>query len=104
MLLNLFVNAAEAMPNGGCLRVSVDASAGSAVKIAVADSGPGIPLAARSRIFEPFYTTKPQGAGIGLAAASRDAEQHRGRLSLLENTEGATFVVELPLAEVPIDR
>jgi signal transduction histidine kinase len=103
MFLNLFVNAAEAMPTGGRLRVTVDAS-DSMAKITVADSGPGVPVAFRGRIFEPFYTTKPQGAGIGLAAATRDAEQHRGRLSLLENTEGATFIVELPVARMPSER
>ena len=108
MLLNLFVNAAEAMPTGGCLSVttsqSADTTGAMMVRIAIADSGPGIPATERSRIFEPFYTTKAQGAGIGLAAAARDAEQHRGHLALLENSEGAsgaTFVVDLPVARIP---
>jgi signal transduction histidine kinase len=106
MLLNLLMNAAEAMPNGGTLRVNVErkiTEASPLVRVIIRDTGLGVPAAARTRIFEPFFTTKPQGAGLGLATAARDAEQHQGRLTLLDDGDrgGAAFEVELPLLTGP---
>jgi PAS domain S-box-containing protein len=65
MLLNLALNARDAMPSGGALRISTRAH-GDVVELEVADSGGGIDALARERIFEPFYTTKKEGRGVGL--------------------------------------
>jgi CheY-like chemotaxis protein len=69
------------------------------IQIRIADNGPGVPPALRSRIFEPFVSTKPAdaGAGLGLSICRKIAADHGGRLWLEPTTEGATFVLELPL-------
>jgi signal transduction histidine kinase len=105
VFLNLFLNAADAMQAGGRLRVwteSGEAEARSAViRVHVADDGEGVPPELRERIFQPFYSTKPNGSGIGLPLALQTVEAHQGRLWLEQRSElerGAEFVVELPLA------
>lgn len=106
VLLNLILNAAEALERGGRVRVLttlVDSAVGRVIQVRVSDDGPGVPVAARESIFEPFYSTKRHGSGLGLAIAARDVESHQGRLSLAEHPGelgGATFVVELPLASI----
>jgi signal transduction histidine kinase len=104
VFLNLFLNAAEAMPDGGTLSVSTetrDASQGHApaVRVRVADEGPGVAPELRDRIFEPFFSTKEEGVGFGLALAQHAVEEHDGTLTLDDGADsGAVFVVELPLA------
>jgi len=106
VFLNMFLNAAEAMPGGGRLSVSTErasAAPGSRgiIRVRVADTGFGVPAAARERIFEPFYSTKQQGTGFGLPVALRTVEEHGGRLRLAHDDSrgrGAAFLVELPLA------
>lgn len=102
--LNLFLNAAEAMPGGGRLRVATACNgaggAATAIRVSVADTGPGVPEEVRSRIFQPFFSTKPQGTGFGLSVALRTVEEHGGKLELAADPgaeSGAVFVVELPL-------
>ncbi|MFQ5633817.1 MAG: PAS domain-containing sensor histidine kinase [Gammaproteobacteria bacterium] len=71
----------------------------SGVEIRVADDGPGVPEEQRERIFEPFFTSRPDGTGLGLAVARSVAEAHHGRLDLATDAgPGATFVLRLPLA------
>jgi signal transduction histidine kinase len=104
VFLNLFLNAAEAMPDGGTLNVSTETRAaiqGQAptVRVSVADEGPGVSPELRERIFEPFFSTKKEGVGFGLALAQHAVEKHEGTLALEDGAEdGAVFVVELPLA------
>jgi signal transduction histidine kinase len=104
--LNLFLNAAEAMPTGGTLSVSTEALTtrpGSCgiISVRIADTGSGVPAPVRERIFEPFYSTKPQGTGFGLPVALRTVEEHGGRLRVADDDgpgRGAAFLVELPLS------
>jgi len=107
ILLNLIINARQAMPNGGRLRIDVreNESTGTA-EIRVADSGLGIPPERLRLIFEPFYTTKlPDehghgGTGLGLSVCRQIIEQHHGRIRVESVAgKGSTFTVKLPLHE-----
>jgi signal transduction histidine kinase len=99
-LVNLFLNALQAMPKGGELRVRADAAtvAGQpAAQIVIRDTGPGVPPDARQRIFQPFFTTKATGTGLGLAVVKRIIEGHRGDIALADATPGAEFRLRIPL-------
>ena len=95
-LLNVMLNAGEASPEGGVVQVDVERN-GAAVRVRVRDSGPGVPADQRERVFEPFYTTKPSGTGLGLALAQRTVEEHGGTIRVEDVDRGASFVIELPL-------
>jgi len=95
VLLNLFLNARDAMPDGGELSVAVRESHGR-IELAVQDTGAGIRPEDLPRIFEPFFTTKERGTGLGLAVARRIAEEHGGSLSV-ESRGGAGTVFRLAL-------
>jgi PAS domain S-box-containing protein len=99
-LLNLVLNAAQAM--GGHGRVSVTlGQSGNVAVIQVRDNGPGIPLDIRNQVFEPFFTTKARGGGLGLPIARRTAELHGGSLTLECPESGGTVVtMKLPLRPV----
>jgi signal transduction histidine kinase len=95
-LLNLVRNAVEAMAAGGTLTVSAEARR-SGSRICVADTGPGIPPAARRRVFQPFYTTRARGTGLGLPVTRALVTAMGGRLRLeSEVGKGTTFTVILP--------
>jgi two-component system, LuxR family, sensor histidine kinase DctS len=100
--LNILRNASDAMPNGGAIRVASDEATahGRLVnRVRIEDRGPGVAPADRERIFSPFFTTKTEGSGLGLALAHRTVEEHHGRLWVEEPEDGgpgAAFVVELP--------
>jgi two-component system NtrC family sensor kinase len=104
VLLNLSLNACEAMPDGGKLRIATSAQEGK-VSITVADTGHGIKKEHLGRIFDPFFTSKPvgKGTGLGLSVTHGIVEQHEGTIEV-ETTEGegSTFTVKLPaLAAAP---
>jgi signal transduction histidine kinase len=96
VLLNVVLNAIEASPSGG---VEVEARRiGDAVELSVADRGPGVPASARNRVFDPFYSTKTRGTGLGLAVSKQIIDEHQGRIRLLNRRGGGTrVVIELPI-------
>jgi signal transduction histidine kinase len=99
VLLGLLSNAAEATGPGGDVWLEVEA-AGAGVELAVADSGPGVPIEMRARIFEPFFTTRARGTGLGLAVARQIVEAHGGRIDVGDRPGGgARFTIWLPPAE-----
>ena len=100
-LLNIVVNAIEAMPQGGTLKVE-SGVAGDHALITITDSGPGIPPEVRDNIYNLYFTTKPQGSGIGLAMTFRIVQLHDGKINFTsEPGKGTSFTVELPLATEP---
>jgi signal transduction histidine kinase/HAMP domain-containing protein len=95
-LLNIVLNGCQAMPSGGELKVTPNAGPRH-VELEIADQGVGIPPAARARIFSLYYTTKPNGTGIGLAMAFRIVQLHNGSIDFSsELNRGTTFRVSLP--------
>jgi signal transduction histidine kinase len=97
-LLNLELNAVEAMPQGGTLRLSLTQKENRDVIIRVSDTGVGIPLGAESKVFDPFFTTKEQGTGLGLSIAHSVVKNHGGTISVVNNDGGGTtFILTLPL-------
>jgi len=102
VILNLLTNAIDATPAGGRIGVTTRAVPGrSEVEIAVADTGAGIPAADRQRIFEPFFSTKESGRGMGLGLfiTAQIVREHEGRIEVeSEEGRGSTFRVVLPVA------
>jgi CheY-like chemotaxis protein len=119
VLINLIVNARDAMPDGGLLTIrsapcevsaeeagsNPDARAGSFACLSVADTGCGIDAAMLNRIFEPFFTTKPmgKGTGMGLAMVYGIVKQHQGWITVSSQLgKGSVFRIFLPLSKEPI--
>lgn len=99
-LLNLVLNAAQALQGAGTITVATTARPGGMVEVQVRDTGPGIPPEIREQVFEPFFTTKTRGGGLGLPIAQRTAELHGGSLSVACPPEGGTvFTLVLPRDE-----
>jgi two-component system NtrC family sensor kinase len=102
VLMALLLNALDAMEGGGRLTVRTGPAHGDEVAIEVQDTGVGIARGEQSKIFEPFYTTKPpgRGTGLGLSICYGIVEQHRGRIELESQPgRGAVFRVLLPATE-----
>jgi signal transduction histidine kinase len=101
VFLNMIVNAAEAMRDGGRLRIESRADS-EHVQVSFADNGPGIAPEDLAHIFEPFYTTKEAGTGLGLAVSYNIIESHGGVIGVESVPgHGTTFTVRLPVAPVP---
>jgi len=108
VLSNLVVNADQAMPEGGTVRVRarnlprdtalpVDLPARRYVEITISDEGKGIPEELLHRVFDPYFTTKPQGSGLGLTTSESIVRKHDGRLTVDSPPgQGATFTLYLP--------
>jgi signal transduction histidine kinase len=102
ILSNLIVNAIEAMPDGGRVLVLLTRE-GERVVLAITDDGAGVSEEHRTKLFHPFFTTKPSGTGLGLAIVERRAVELGGEVSCespVANGRGARFVVRLPIADV----
>jgi PAS domain S-box-containing protein len=99
-VLNLVVNAVQAMAGGGRLTVRTFVEGCFAVA-EVEDTGPGIPEVIRDRVFEPFFTTKATGTGLGLPVVRRIVEGHGGELRLRTGPGGTCFSICFPLAPAP---
>ena len=97
-VVNLVDNAVAATPPGGVVSIRASVEEGLA-RVVVADDGPGIPAEERDLVFEPTFSTKAHGFGLGLSITSRIAAEHRGRVVLEENSpHGCRFVLEWPAA------
>jgi PAS domain S-box-containing protein len=94
-VLNLVVNALEAMPGGGSLTLSAAVTDGR-LQIEVEDTGQGIPPEIQSHIFGPYFTTKTRGSGMGLALVEKLVRQHGGRVDFGTGPEGTSFRITLP--------
>jgi signal transduction histidine kinase len=96
--LNVAVNALEAMPRGGRLTLEARRD-GTQARIAVRDTGPGIPAATLQRVYDPDFTTKDGGSGIGLHVARAVVELHGGEIGVeSEPGRGTDVLVVVPLA------
>ena len=96
VLVNLFLNALDAMPRGGELRVELEAGEREC-RLRVRDTGPGIAPEVAERLFTPFASTKPTGTGLGLSLSRRIVEEHGGTITAASRPEGgACFTITLP--------
>jgi signal transduction histidine kinase len=101
ILSNLVVNAIDAAPQGGQVKLEVAQKDGKCV-LSIEDDGPGIPVELQEKVLEPFFTTKAHGTGLGLAIVARRASEAGGRVELVSptrNARGSRFLVWLPLGE-----
>ncbi|MGE0449513.1 MAG: ATP-binding protein [Vicinamibacterales bacterium] len=98
-LLNLALNACQAMPAGGTLRLGCEVARGRRVKLVVADTGVGIQPEHLQRIFDLYFTTKPEGSGIGLSMVYRTVQMHDGEIEVQSTPgKGTAFTIVLPQA------
>jgi signal transduction histidine kinase len=97
VLVNLSLNALDAMPHGGRLEIKLDPSPEGGACLIVADTGPGISPEMKPRLFTPFASTKPTGTGLGLSVCRRIVEEHGGCINASNRPEGgACFVITIP--------
>jgi signal transduction histidine kinase len=97
--LNLFINAVQVMGQGGELMIRSKLKS-QLVLIEVIDTGPGIPPEEQEKVFDPYYTTRSDGTGLGLPTCRRIIEEHHGHIELhSEPGKGTCFTIELPLAD-----
>jgi len=102
VFLNLVNNSCEAMPNGGELEIATRyLRERRQVEIMFSDSGAGIAPDVVDHLFEPMFTTKQSGGGLGLVIARDIITEHRGRIELVSGSSGAVFLLALPVAESP---
>lgn len=98
-MLNLILNATQAMPKGGTLTIQAERADGK-VLVHFIDTGAGIPTETSERIFEPFFTTRAEGSGLGLPTVRRIAEAHGGNVSVQsEPGRGTKFTLTLPVID-----
>jgi signal transduction histidine kinase len=98
VLTNLILNALAAVPEGGIVDLQLVRN-GSGFMINVHDTGPGVPPESREHLFEPFYTTRSEGSGLGLAVSRELVNRMGGTLEYRDGGTGATFAIHLPAGE-----
>jgi PAS domain S-box-containing protein len=97
--LNILLNACQAMPDGGTIRVATALEQGECVRVAIADEGTGIPSEDLDKIFRLYYTTKPEGSGIGLSMVYRIVQLHDGSIDVTSEVgHGTALTVRLPVS------
>ncbi len=97
VFLNLFLNSIQAMTGGGTLTVSTEKTDEESIKVVVTDTGCGISAENISRVFDPYFTTKPEGTGLGMAMSAKIVEEHGGSITFeSEEGKGASVIVEIP--------
>jgi two-component system, NtrC family, sensor histidine kinase HydH len=97
-LLNLVINGLQAVGERGRIIVRIQLSSPNTLSIEVQDNGPGVPIEAQSTIFEPYFTTKEEGSGLGLWIAQQIATAHGGEIRVWNSPEGgAVFALRLPM-------
>lgn len=102
VLLNLLINSGQAMTSGGRIIIRTGVETPGKVTVSVADNGCGIPPEHIEKIFDPFYSTKPAGTGLGLAVVNRIINEHSGTIVMKsEPGKGTTVTIQLP--EIPSD-
>ncbi len=101
VVLNLLLNAIQAMPQGGRLQLSGSVPSGDRwVQLSIEDSGIGIPPKDMDKLFDPFFSTREGGIGLGLSIAHRIIDQHHGRIEVESTPErGTIFTISLPLEQ-----
>jgi len=103
-VLNVAVNAVQAMPRGGRITIRTRREP-TAARVEIEDTGAGIPDEVRARIFEPFFTTKASGTGLGLAVVRRIVEGHGGTVAVRSTPgEGTVFSLRFPLGRAPVEK
>ncbi|MFZ5998196.1 MAG: two-component system sensor histidine kinase NtrB [Nitrospirota bacterium] len=101
-MINIFLNAVQAMPDGGRIAVTIDSvdAPFAGIEIVIADSGTGMEEATKSRIFEPFFSTKDRGTGLGLSITAGIIAAHKGTIDVAsEAGKGTEFRIKLPKEE-----
>ncbi len=98
VFLNLVTNAVQAMEESGGTITLETATNGEYVEITVADTGPGIPAHNISKVFDPFFSTRSEGTGLGLTIVHRIVDEHEGHIEVGSGPDGTTFRVSLPIA------
>lgn len=98
---NLIINAIEVCGQGGKLLLKAEKNGVNTLNMSLTDDGPGVPLELQERLFDPFFTTRPQGTGLGLAAVRAIASAHGGSVWLESaHGQGATFGLRLPVSNI----
>ena len=97
VFLNLFINASQAMPNGGKLEINISKNKNFVV-LDFIDSGEGISNENLPKVFEPLFTTKQKGTGLGLASCKNIIEQHEGKISVKNNPTKFTIMIPRELS------
>jgi len=100
-LLNLYLNALQAMDNGGRLTIENSTTEGSRIKIEIKDTGSGIKSEDLNKIFDPYFTTKTQGTGLGLAIVHKIIEAHKGQIKVRSvSGNGTAFTIVIPIRQI----